>query len=77
MNDHPEKYSNRPNRIEAMRAWRDAAIADGWTAEPTYEYVAYRKRGEAAARRAAGDGVHARPGASGNARPARKGVRPL
>ena len=37
MSDHPDKYSNKPARIEAVRAWRDAAIADGWRAAPIYD----------------------------------------
>lgn len=29
-------YTNDPVWIERARAWRDAAVADGWSIEPTY-----------------------------------------
>lgn len=30
-------FTNDPQRLADARTWRDAAIADGWTAEPTYK----------------------------------------
>lgn len=29
-------FTNDPERLAAAKAWRDAAIADGWAATPTY-----------------------------------------
>lgn len=29
-------FTNDPERLLAVIAWRDAAVADGWTIEPTY-----------------------------------------
>jgi hypothetical protein len=37
--DAADKYGDSPDRIEQVRAWRDAAIADGWTAQPTYPHT--------------------------------------
>lgn len=30
-------YTNDESRLQAARIWRDAAIADGWSARPTYD----------------------------------------
>lgn len=35
MMDHD--YTNDPTSTVEINAWREAAIADGWSAEPTYK----------------------------------------